>query len=118
MVHGCLGGRLDFGVRAPVDSAGDFDSSASCLPSARLGGGSDGVGVEIEAGTSRVLASPSRLSFSLRSFFSLLFNFSLSAFSGGLLPFNLGSSMGLIGAGPVPAASGGVDALALFSSTL
>ena len=111
IVHGCLGGRFVFGVRTPVDSASDFNSSASGLPdSAGVTDGSDGGGVE-EAGTSGVLAPPSLLSLSFLSLFSFLLNFSLSAFSEAVPPFILTSDAGLIGAGPLDSGSIGVVGL-------
>ena len=116
IVHGCLGGRFVFGVRTPVDSAGDFNSSISCWPdSAGVTDGSDRGGVE-EAGTSGVLAPPSLLSLSFLSLFSFLLNFSLSTFSEADPPFTLGSDAGLIGAGPGPLDSGTIGILSLLGS--
>ena len=116
IVQGCLAGFPVFGVRCPLLSTGDFESSRSTL---RPGSGVtdvDGSGAaDGEVEMSGVLAPPSALSLlslSFLSFLSFLLAFSFSAFSE--LPLTFGPELGL--SFPASATSGGgVGAADLFA---
>ena len=115
IVQGCLGDFPVFGVRCPVLSTGDLESSRSTLtPASGVPEieGSGAAGVEMDM--SGVLAPPSALSalsLSFLSFLSFLLAFSFSAFSD--VPLTFSPEPGL-SFPPSVAAGGGVGAADLF----